>query len=102
MDTGRLGAFVRFHGGTQPMPHDQRILKHEDRIAELSVSLPDWIERLERPSVWRGAPSIGQDTTDILSRLLNLDAGEIARLYEGKAVHRTEPFLTPQVDAVRP
>ena len=52
--------------------------------------------------VWRGAPSIGQDTSDILSRLLNLDDAEIARLYEAKAVHRTEPFLTPQVDAVHP
>jgi crotonobetainyl-CoA:carnitine CoA-transferase CaiB-like acyl-CoA transferase len=52
--------------------------------------------------VWRGAPSIGQDTTDILSRLLNLDANEIERLYEEKAVHRTEPFLEPQVDAVHP
>jgi crotonobetainyl-CoA:carnitine CoA-transferase CaiB-like acyl-CoA transferase len=52
--------------------------------------------------VWRGAPSIGQDTTDILSRLLHLDDVEIERLYEEKAVHRTEPFLQPQVDAVHP
>ncbi|MBV8574550.1 MAG: CoA transferase [Acetobacteraceae bacterium] len=52
--------------------------------------------------IWRGAPSIGEDTTDILARLLNLDADEITRLYEEQAVHRTEPFLTPQVDAVHP
>ncbi len=52
--------------------------------------------------VWRGAPSVGQDTSDILSRLLHLDDAEIAKLYESKAVHRTEPFLTPQVDAVHP
>jgi crotonobetainyl-CoA:carnitine CoA-transferase CaiB-like acyl-CoA transferase len=52
--------------------------------------------------VWRGAPSIGQDTSDILSRLLDLDDADIASLYEAKAVHRTEPFLTPQVDAVHP
>ena len=52
--------------------------------------------------VWRGAPSIGQDTSDILSRLLNLNDADIARLYEDKAVHRTEPFLTPQVDAAHP
>jgi crotonobetainyl-CoA:carnitine CoA-transferase CaiB-like acyl-CoA transferase len=52
--------------------------------------------------VWRGAPSIGEDTTDILVRLLNLDADEITRLYEERAVHHTEPFLTPQVDAAHP
>jgi crotonobetainyl-CoA:carnitine CoA-transferase CaiB-like acyl-CoA transferase len=52
--------------------------------------------------VWRGAPSIGQDTSDILSRLLNLDDADIAGLYEDKAVHRTEPFTTPQVAAVNP
>jgi crotonobetainyl-CoA:carnitine CoA-transferase CaiB-like acyl-CoA transferase len=52
--------------------------------------------------VWRGAPSIGEDTTDILSRLLNLEEADIARPYEDKAVHRTEPFLTPQVAAVHP
>jgi crotonobetainyl-CoA:carnitine CoA-transferase CaiB-like acyl-CoA transferase len=52
--------------------------------------------------VWRGAPSIGQDTSDIPSRLLNLDDTDIASLYEHKAVHRTELFLTPQVDAVHP
>jgi hypothetical protein len=34
--------------------------------------------------------------------LLNLDDADIAGLYEAKAVHRTEPFLTPQVDAVHP
>jgi crotonobetainyl-CoA:carnitine CoA-transferase CaiB-like acyl-CoA transferase len=32
------------------MPHDPRILKHEDRIAALNGSVPDWIKRLERPA----------------------------------------------------
>jgi hypothetical protein len=31
------------------MPHDPRILKHEDRIEEIRNNLPDWITRLQRP-----------------------------------------------------
>ena len=47
--------------------------------------------------IWRGAPSVGEDTTDILSNLLGLAESDIAALYEEKVVHRTEPFTTPQV-----
>jgi len=50
--------------------------------------------------IWRGAPAIGEDTTDILHKLLNLDAAVIQELYEDRAVHRTEPYTTPQVEAV--
>ena len=52
--------------------------------------------------VWRGAPAVGEDTTDILSKMLGLDDDEIDRLYEEQVVHRTEPFTEPQVDAVHP
>jgi len=52
--------------------------------------------------IWRGAPSIGEDTTAILSSMLALSAHEIERLYDEKVVHRTEPFTTPQVEAVNP
>ena len=52
--------------------------------------------------IWRGAPAIGEDTTDILQKLLNLDTGVIDKLYEDGAVHRTEPYTTPQVEAVHP
>ena len=52
--------------------------------------------------IWRGAPSIGDDTTDILSKLLGLSDAEIEKLYADKAVHRIEPFTTPQVEAVHP
>jgi hypothetical protein len=34
--------------------------------------------------------------------MLNLEASAVDRLYEDGAVHRTEPFVTPQVDAVHP
>jgi crotonobetainyl-CoA:carnitine CoA-transferase CaiB-like acyl-CoA transferase len=52
--------------------------------------------------IWRGAASIGEDTTDILSNLLGLSSTEIDRLYSDEVVHRTEPFTTPQVAAVHP
>ena len=52
--------------------------------------------------IWRGAPSIGDDTTDILVNMLGLSEPDIEKLYSEKIVHRTEPFLTPQVDAINP
>ena len=50
--------------------------------------------------IWRGAPSIGEDTTDILGRMLGLSEGEIDKLYADGVVHRTEPFNEAQVAAV--
>jgi len=52
--------------------------------------------------VWRGAPSVGDDTTDILSKMLGFAEPDIKRLYDEKVVHRTEPFTKPQVAAVNP
>ena len=52
--------------------------------------------------IWRGAPAIGEDTTDILSKMLGLDDDAIARLYEEQVVHRTEPFTEAQVEAIHP
>jgi len=52
--------------------------------------------------IWRGAPSIGDDTTDILDRMLGLSKGVIQSLYAEGVVHRTEPFTQPQVDAANP
>ena len=52
--------------------------------------------------IWRGAPAIGEDTTDILRALLSLDPSLIDKLYEDGAVHRTEPYATPQVEALHP
>jgi crotonobetainyl-CoA:carnitine CoA-transferase CaiB-like acyl-CoA transferase len=52
--------------------------------------------------IWRGAPSIGEDTTAILSSMLGFSEHEIERLYDEEVVHRTEPFTTPQVEAVNP
>jgi len=46
--------------------------------------------------IWRGAPAIGEDSTDIFSTLLGLSDTDIAALYEGQVAHRTEPFTTPQ------
>jgi hypothetical protein len=52
--------------------------------------------------IWRGAPSVGDDTTDILSRMLNFSETAIEKLYHEKVIHRTEPFTEPQVAAVNP
>jgi hypothetical protein len=52
--------------------------------------------------IWRGAGSIGEDTTDILSTLLGLSTTEIDSLYAEHTVHRTEPFVDPQADAANP
>ena len=52
--------------------------------------------------VWRGACAVGEDTTDILSRLFGLSETEIDGLYAQEIVHRTEPFTSPQVGAVHP
>jgi len=48
--------------------------------------------------IWRGAPAIGEDTTQILSSLLGLSDAQIAGLYDEDVVHRTEPFTTGQVE----
>jgi crotonobetainyl-CoA:carnitine CoA-transferase CaiB-like acyl-CoA transferase len=52
--------------------------------------------------IWRGAPSIGDDTSDILSKLLGFSATDIDQLYSDDVIHRTEPFTLPQVEAVNP
>jgi crotonobetainyl-CoA:carnitine CoA-transferase CaiB-like acyl-CoA transferase len=52
--------------------------------------------------IWRGAPSIGEDTTEVLSRMLGFSEQEISELYDEKIVHRTDPFTIPQVEAVNP
>jgi crotonobetainyl-CoA:carnitine CoA-transferase CaiB-like acyl-CoA transferase len=52
--------------------------------------------------IWRGAPSIGDDTTDILENMLGLSEPAIEALYADQVVHRTEPFTEPQVAAVNP
>jgi crotonobetainyl-CoA:carnitine CoA-transferase CaiB-like acyl-CoA transferase len=52
--------------------------------------------------IWRGAPSVGDDTTDILATMLGLSGTEIDALYAEQIVHRTEPFTTPQAEAANP
>jgi crotonobetainyl-CoA:carnitine CoA-transferase CaiB-like acyl-CoA transferase len=52
--------------------------------------------------IWRGAASIGEDTNDILTKLLRLPEEDIAELYRQNILHRTEPFDTQQVEAVHP
>lgn len=48
--------------------------------------------------IWRGAPSIGEDTNEVLSKLLGFSAAEVGALYDDGVVHRTEPYTEPQVE----
>jgi len=52
--------------------------------------------------IWRGAPSIGEDTNDILSRLLGLSEDAIDRCFADGVAHRTKPFIEPEVVAAHP
>jgi crotonobetainyl-CoA:carnitine CoA-transferase CaiB-like acyl-CoA transferase len=52
--------------------------------------------------IWRGAASIGEDTTAILRTMLGLSDERIAQLYDERVVHRTEPFTTPQAGPSHP
>jgi crotonobetainyl-CoA:carnitine CoA-transferase CaiB-like acyl-CoA transferase len=52
--------------------------------------------------IWRGAPSIGDDTTNILTTMLGLPQSEVDALYEKGVVHRTEPFTSPQATPAHP
>ena len=52
--------------------------------------------------IWRGAPSVGDDTSDILAAMLGLSETEIDALYAEQIVHCTEPFTTPQAEAANP
>ena len=52
--------------------------------------------------IWRGAPSIGDDTSEILAHMLGMPAAEIDGLYAEKVVHRTEPFTEAQVAGAHP
>ena len=52
--------------------------------------------------IWRGAPSTGEDTTDILAQMLGMSEAAVDKLYADGVVHRTEPFTEPQVAAVNP
>jgi crotonobetainyl-CoA:carnitine CoA-transferase CaiB-like acyl-CoA transferase len=50
--------------------------------------------------IWRGAPAVGEDTTEILAKLLGFSEADIEKLYEAQVVHRTAPFTEPQVEAL--
>jgi crotonobetainyl-CoA:carnitine CoA-transferase CaiB-like acyl-CoA transferase len=48
--------------------------------------------------VWRGAPAIGEDTTNIMAKLIGFSDQDISVLYANGTLHRTEPFTEPAVD----
>ena len=53
--------------------------------------------------IWRGAPVVGEDTTDILSKMLwSRTTLRSPGSTTEQVVHRTEPFTEPQVEAIHP
>ncbi len=75
-----------------------------DRQSGVPVEVYDVMPKMSLTpgSIWRGAASIGEDKTDILSNLLGLSSTEVDRLYSEEVAHHTEPFTTAQVAAVHP
>jgi len=48
--------------------------------------------------VWRGAPAIGEDTTDVMTKLIGFSEKEVLEYYATGTIHRTEPFTEPVVE----
>lgn len=48
--------------------------------------------------IWRGAPAIGEDTTEIMEKLLGFSHHAIQEYYAGGIIHRTEPCTQPACD----
>ena len=73
-----------------------------DRQSGVPISVYGVVPKLSLTPgrIWRGAPSIGDDTTDILSHMLGMSEGAIDNLYAEGIVHRTEPFTEAQVAAL--
>src|SRR6266481_7270955 len=95
---------------TRDQYHDEHYAAREmtvpvlDRQSGVSIRVYGVVPKMSLTPgrIWRGAPSIGDDSTEILSKMLGLSEQDIKRLYDEKVVHRTEPFTTPQVEAVNP
>jgi crotonobetainyl-CoA:carnitine CoA-transferase CaiB-like acyl-CoA transferase len=45
--------------------------------------------------VFRGAPAIGEDTTDIMTKVLGFSEKDVSTYYATGIIHRTEPFVEP-------
>jgi crotonobetainyl-CoA:carnitine CoA-transferase CaiB-like acyl-CoA transferase len=60
------------------------IREHGESGARAVPGLPVKFSAIEPD--YRGAPRIGQDSEEILERLLGMEAGEIARLRESKVI----------------
>jgi len=48
--------------------------------------------------IWRAAPALGEDTTNILTKLLGFSQKEVKGLFDGETVHQTEPITEPVVE----
>jgi len=48
--------------------------------------------------IWRAAPAVGEDTTDILTKILSFSQKEAKGLFDEEVVHQTEPITEPVVE----
>jgi len=48
--------------------------------------------------VFRGAPAIGEDTTDIMTKILGFSEKDVSMYYANGILHRIEPFTEPVAD----
>jgi crotonobetainyl-CoA:carnitine CoA-transferase CaiB-like acyl-CoA transferase len=48
--------------------------------------------------VFRGAPAIGEDTTDIMTKVLGFSEKDVSAYYANGILHRLEPFTEPVAD----
>lgn len=51
--------------------------------------------------VWRGARAIGEDTTDIMEKLLGFPPDQVQDFYNRGVLHRTEPCAAPECEALQ-
>jgi crotonobetainyl-CoA:carnitine CoA-transferase CaiB-like acyl-CoA transferase len=90
IDNGVSAAFVRSAEDVYNLEHWHKRgdwLKYEDQTLGIEVEAFGIVPKLtETPGqVWRGAPALGQDTEDVLKKLLDYTDAEIAAL-KGKGV----------------
>lgn len=51
--------------------------------------------------VWRGSPAIGEDTTDIMDKLLGFPPEQVQDFYNRGILHKTEPCTAQECEALQ-
>jgi len=51
--------------------------------------------------IFRGAPAIGEDTSDIMTRMFSFSEKDVSTYYATGILHRTEPFCEPVAEPLQ-